>query len=195
MPIKLNVGGHVYWTTKDTLTGRSTSMLSAMVVHSNPAQLVDGAYFIDRDPEIFRWLLLYLRGSNVLPRKDSPELWLIKEEAEYFAMDGLSARIHHILCPSFKKTDNVMIRSLKFTILDVQTKGYLVTRQGQNFKIDSSETVEPTTLEVGDIVMAWYQAINRRKKGIVTMVEKKICAIQFDQEETSITCPRSGIRF
>lgn len=195
MPIKLNVGGHIYWTTKDTLTGRSSSMLSVMVAHSNPALLIDGAYFIDRDPEIFRWLLLYLRGSNVLPRKDSPELWLLKEEAEYFAMDGLTSRIQHILCPSFKKNDNVMVRGVKFTILDVQTKGYLVTRQGQNFKIDASENVEPSSLQVGDVVMAWYQPANKRKKGILTTVDKKECAIQFDHEDTSISCPISGIRF
>lgn len=193
--IKLNVGGHIYVTTKDTLTGRDPgSMLSIMMNHPNPAQMIDGAYFIDRDPEIFRWILLYFRGSNILPQKDSPELWLLKEEAEYFAVDGLAIRIQHILCPSFKKNDNVMVRSTKFTILDVQKDGYRVTRAGQQFKLDASENVEPTTLQAGDIVMVWRPG-SKRKRGLCMSLVNKECTIQFDGESTSVSCPISGIRF
>ena len=193
--IKLNVGGHIYVTTKDTLTCRDPgSMLAVMMNHQNPAQMIDGAYFIDRDPEIFRWLMLYFRGSNILPKRDSPELWLLKEEAEYFAVDGLATRIQHILCPSFKKNDNIMVRSTKFTILDVQKDGYRATRGGQQFKIDASENVEPTTIQVGDIVMVWRSG-SKRRKGLLMSVVNKECTIQFDGDSTCVSCPISGIRF
>ena len=193
--IKLNVGGRIYVTSKDTLTGRApNSMLAVMINHQNPAQMIDGAYFIDRDPEIFRWLMLYFRGSNILPKRDSPELWLLKEEAEYFAVDGLSTRIQHILCPSFKKNDNIVVRSTTFTILEVQKDGYRATRGGQQFKIDASENVEPTTIQVGDIVMVWRSG-SKRRKGLLMSVVNKECTIQFDGDSTCVSCPISGIRF
>ena len=69
MIIKLNVGGRVFLTSEETLTG-TYSMLSVLVQHPNPAQQIDGHYFIDRDPDTFRWILNYLRGSTVLPPRD-----------------------------------------------------------------------------------------------------------------------------
>ena len=119
MVVKLNVGGTIYWTTQDTLAGRGDCMLTAMLAHPNPAKIIDGAYFIDRDPIIFRWLLNYLRGSNVLPSKNSPELLLLREEADFFAVIGLSTLIQHILCPSFKKEDHILVRGNKFTIISI----------------------------------------------------------------------------
>ena len=54
--IKLNVGGKIYKTTLDTLRKDPDSMLCAMF--SGRFQLKadedDGAYFIDRDAELFR---------------------------------------------------------------------------------------------------------------------------------------------
>ena len=54
--IKLNVGGKIYKTTLDTLRKDPDSMLSAMFSgrHELKPDEEDGAYFIDRDAELFR---------------------------------------------------------------------------------------------------------------------------------------------
>ena len=54
--IKLNVGGTIFITSPETISSEH-SMLAAMIQHENPAKMIDGAYFIDRDPEVFRWIL------------------------------------------------------------------------------------------------------------------------------------------
>ena len=60
--IKLNVGGKIYKTTLDTLRKDPDSMLCAMFSgrFELKADEDDGAYFIDRDAEIFRYVSLYI---------------------------------------------------------------------------------------------------------------------------------------
>ena len=54
--VKLNVGGKIYKTTLATLCKDPYSMLSAMFSgrHELKKDEEDGAYFIDRDGELFR---------------------------------------------------------------------------------------------------------------------------------------------
>ena len=61
--IKLNVGGKIYKTTLDTLRKDPDSMLCAMFSgrFELKADEDDGAYFIDRDGELFRYVLKSLR--------------------------------------------------------------------------------------------------------------------------------------
>lgn len=193
--VKLNVGGHVFLTTKSTLIDSGTNMLSAMIQHSNPAQLIDGHYFIDRDPGTFRWILSYLRGSKVLPPKDSNEIALLREEAEYFALDELLIRIQHMVCPSFSKGDLVLVRSNKFTIIDVSETGYKVTRLGKLFTINSSENVEKCTIEIGDVVMAYHKHKHKRIPGVCMSIDGKKYVIQFQGDQGQEVCLQSGIRF
>jgi len=195
MIVKLNVGGRVFLTSKSTLADSGINMLSAMIQHSNPAQLVDGHYFIDRDPETFRWILSYLRGSKVLPPKESNEMALLKEEAEYFALDELMNRIQHVIYPIFSKGDPVLIRGNKFTIIDVCESGYKVTRLGKRFQINSSENVERCKIEIGDVVMAYHKVNHKRIPGVCMGINGKRYVIQFQGEEGQEDCLQSGIRF
>ena len=194
MIIKLNVGGRVFLTTEETLSG-TTSMLSVLVQHQNPAQQIDGHYFIDRDPDTFRWILNYLRGSMVLPPKESYEILLVKEEAEYFALDQLAARIQHMWCPSFAKGDNVTVRGSKFTILSTLELGYKVTRLGKCFQVNASENVEKTTVEIGDVVMAYHKPSRKRLPGICMATEGKNHVIQFNGDFGQEDVQDSGVRF
>jgi len=195
MIVKLNIGGRVFLTTQSTLTDSGNNMLSALIQHSNPAQLIDGHYFIDRDPETFRWILSYLRGSKVLPHKDSNEMALLREEAEYFALDELINRIQHVIYPIFSKGELVLIRGNKFTIIDVCESGYKVTRLGKRFQINSSENVERCIIEMGDMVMAYHKAKHRRIPGVCMGIDGKKYVIQFQGEEGQQECLQSGIRF
>ncbi len=195
MLIKLNIGGTVFWTTQETLTSQGPHMLSAMIQHRNPARMVDDAYFIDRDPNAFRWILNYLRGSKVLPPKESSEMNLLREEAQYYAIDNLLLRIQHMLCPSFSKSDHVLVRGSKFTIVEVEETSYLVTRTGKKFRIDASENIEPTSVEVGDVVMAWHKPSHKRLNGICMALQNRVCTIQFNGQTGQEDCPVSGVRF
>ena len=192
MIIKLNVGGRVFLTSKETL---SEGMLSVLVKHDNPARQIDGHYFIDRDPDTFRWILNYLRGSRVLPPKNSCEILLIKEEAEYFALDQLTARIQHMSCPSFSTTDHVSVRGSKFTVLSPIDAGYKVTRLGKCFQVKASENMEKTFVEIGDVVMAYHKPSRKRLPGICMAIEGKNCVIQFNGGLGQETVKDSGVRF
>ena len=194
MIVKLNVGGSLFLTNRETLVDSGVNMLSAMIRHENPAQQVDGYYFIDRDPHIFRWILNYLRGSKVLPRSGSTEISLLREEAEFFALDGLVTQIQHILCPSFTKGDNVVVRGHKYTIMSVEENGYKMTRLGKIYPIPASENVEQTQLEIGDVVMAYHVPSNKRQPGTCMAIRGKNCTIKFDQFG-QFDCKDSGVRF
>jgi hypothetical protein len=198
MIIKLNVGGQLFITSKETITNKD-SMLSVMVEHANPAQLVDGALFIDRDPEIFRWILNHLRGSEVLPRKNSPELFQLCEEASYFAIDGLALKIKHLMSPTFSSGEHVTVqkgdRHTKFTIVEIEEAGYLVTRGGNKFRINASENITKTSIEQGDVVMAYHVSYHRHMPGLVITVSGRESQIQFNEEELQTSCKITGVRF
>ncbi len=195
MLVKLNIGGCIFWTSDETLTSRGSNMLSVMIRHDNPAQLIDGAYFIDRDPKIFRWVLNYLRGSNVLPPEDSPEFVMIKEEAEYFSIDPLLFKIKHILCPSFNKGDNVTARGRKLTIVSVEETGYYATIGGINVKIEASDQVESTTIDLGDKVMAYHKPSQKRRPGTCVAKQRRTYTILFDGDLGQEDCNVDGVRF
>ena len=67
--IKLNVGGKIYKTTLDTLRKDPDSMLCAMFSgrFKLKADEDDGAYFIDRDAELFRYVSLYITPISSKP--------------------------------------------------------------------------------------------------------------------------------
>ena len=69
--IKLNVGGKIYKTTLDTLRKDPDSMLCAMFSgrFDLKADEDDGAYFIDRDAELFRYVSLH-RSLTPISRDD-----------------------------------------------------------------------------------------------------------------------------
>ena len=75
--VKLNVGGHYFTTSVQTLNKDSGSMLHAMFsgrFDTKPSE--DGSYFIDRDGTHFRYILNYLRTGQLLLPDDK----LIKNE-------------------------------------------------------------------------------------------------------------------
>ena len=65
--IKLNVGGHHFTTSLQTLTKDPKSMLATMFsgkFEMKPSE--DGAFFIDRDGTYFRFILNYLRNGELI---------------------------------------------------------------------------------------------------------------------------------
>jgi len=86
--IKLNVGGDKFVTTKDTLTKIHGSMLATMFSGRYGVSMEEGHVFIDRDGELFRYILEYLReGSHWVPPDEDRLTQRLKKEFVFYGMD------------------------------------------------------------------------------------------------------------
>jgi hypothetical protein len=113
-PIKLNIGGKIFMTSKSTLL-KEESMLAAMFSGRHELQKGDdGAYFIDRDPKHFRKILNFLRdGEFALNDDDGVERKELIREAEYYSLiallDYLSPSLIKLEFDPVRKGENVTI--------------------------------------------------------------------------------------
>ena len=88
--INLNVGGHVFKTSVQTLTKDPNSMLAAMFsgkFDMKPSE--DGSFFIDRDGTHFRFILNYLRTGKLILPEGATFLKELEEEAEFYQIQGI----------------------------------------------------------------------------------------------------------
>jgi hypothetical protein len=106
--IKLDVGGQIFATSVSTLTSEKGSFFEAMFSGRwEPKPEDDGCYFIDRAPTVFGHILNYLRGQ--LPTLDmlsTKELQLLKEDAEFYQLPGLSDYLNCQSAPRFVSGPN-----------------------------------------------------------------------------------------
>ena len=91
--IYLNVGGTKYTTTRNTLTKYPQSLLGRMFDKECPFKLTfdkENNVFLDRDGEMFKYILRYLRDNRLPPSK---KMSYFETEAEYFCLpiDKMSA--------------------------------------------------------------------------------------------------------
>lgn len=86
--IDLNVGGVIFETSRLTLVQQPGSFLEALLSGRHQvARDRHGRIFIDRDPELFRILLQFLRNPSVPPcPRDSAESAAICNEAFYYSL-------------------------------------------------------------------------------------------------------------
>uniref|UniRef100_A0A5F8GLU4 Potassium channel tetramerization domain containing 15 n=1 Tax=Monodelphis domestica TaxID=13616 RepID=A0A5F8GLU4_MONDO len=75
-PVHIDVGGHMYTSSLATLTKYPDSSLKQH-------------YFIDRDGEIFRYVLSFLRTSKLLLPDDFKDFSLLYEEARYYQLQPM----------------------------------------------------------------------------------------------------------
>ena len=88
--VSLNVGGTQFSTNMQTLMKCPDSMLAMMCNTDVPvAKDSNGAYFIDRDPEMFRFILAYLRSGYLRKLPQNYNLDDLAVEADYFGLTDL----------------------------------------------------------------------------------------------------------
>ena len=93
--VELNVGGHYYTTTLSTLLFESNSLLTIMFSGNiRVAKDSRGRYFIDRDGQLFRFILDYLRNDGLTLPKNFEETDRLLVEADYFRLTGLRKLLH-----------------------------------------------------------------------------------------------------
>ena len=90
--VVLNVGGVKYTTTIQTLLGFESMLKARFSGNYSMEPQNDGSYFFDRDGDLFKYILQYMRTGGLL----LPETWTrtdllrLYQEATYFSMSSLS---------------------------------------------------------------------------------------------------------
>lgn len=90
-PVHIDVGGHMYTSSLATLTKYPDSRISRLFNGTEPIVLdsLKQHYFIDRDGEIFRYILSFLRTSKLLLPEDFKDFNLLYEEAKYYQLQPM----------------------------------------------------------------------------------------------------------
>lgn len=96
--MRLNVGGKSFTTSLATLRSVPDSLLGRMFEEDSrfgtPLKDESGAVFLDRDPDVFKWLLDCLRrGGRFVATPGPLMLTLLKDELDYFGLHGLLKQI------------------------------------------------------------------------------------------------------
>jgi hypothetical protein len=87
--LKLNVGGMCFDVSRTTLTSQKDSMLEAMFSGRHNADKDDsGRYFIDRDGDMFKYVLCFLRAPHAFTLEgiSHRDTLRVREEFEYFQL-------------------------------------------------------------------------------------------------------------
>jgi len=83
--VEINVGGQVFSTYLNTLTKIPESILAAMFSGRFPLNKdSNGRIFIDRDPKIFRYILMYLRSGELVYPTNVSEKKLFRNDLSFF---------------------------------------------------------------------------------------------------------------
>ncbi|XP_029447028.1 BTB/POZ domain-containing protein KCTD1 isoform X2 [Rhinatrema bivittatum] len=90
-PVHIDVGGHMYTSSLATLTKYHDSRIGRLFDGTEPIVLdsLKQHYFIDRDGQMFRYILNFLRTSKLLIPDDFKDYSLLYEEAKYFQLQPL----------------------------------------------------------------------------------------------------------
>lgn len=130
--VKLNVGGVVYLTTRATLSKYPHSMIGAMF-NGSMSTAVDenGCHFIDRDGELFKYILNFLRSSRLSLPKDFKDLDQLGDEADFYQIAPLIDAIEKLKFPVVEKK---VVRMRYLEVIEVRT-GNLATMPTMNSRI------------------------------------------------------------
>ncbi|XP_043921368.1 BTB/POZ domain-containing protein KCTD1 isoform X1 [Protopterus annectens] len=94
-PVHIDVGGHMYTSSLATLTKYPDSRIGRLFDGTEPIVLdsLKQHYFIDRDGQMFRYILNFLRTSRLLIPDDFKDCSLLYEEAKYFQLQPMLAEL------------------------------------------------------------------------------------------------------
>nr|XP_004561624.2 uncharacterized protein LOC101468115 isoform X1 [Maylandia zebra] len=94
-PVHIDVGGHMYTSSLPTLTRYPESRIGRLFDGTEPIVLdsLKQHYFIDRDGDMFRYILNFLRTSKLLLPDDFKEYSLLYEEATFFQLAPLKTEL------------------------------------------------------------------------------------------------------
>ncbi|VDN38147.1 unnamed protein product [Gongylonema pulchrum] len=97
--IRLNVGGSLFSTTRQTLLREENSIFTQMLclefkgLENSILVLPDGTFFIDRDGFLFAYVLEYLRLGKLILPDNFHNLTRLREEARFYRLESLEEQI------------------------------------------------------------------------------------------------------
>lgn len=119
--ICINVGGTRFETTRETLKREPESVLAKIFdpdTSESPLLIKDGSLFLDRNPDVFKVILDYLRLGELCASVVHNEalIWSLKKEAEFLKLPELNEMLEKI---SFIKIEvnGTMYKELKATVI------------------------------------------------------------------------------
>ena len=157
--INLNVGGVKYMTTIQTLIGYDSILKVRFSGKYAIKSQEDGSYFIDRDGELFRFILEYFRtGQLMLPSGwEDSDIWRFYLEVKYFMVKSL---FDTVLCKMFKseliikQRNKQLIFSKIAEIMEPQRFHLeMVKDMGLLYKYDLSQTKIDKNSKLNEIQM------------------------------------------
>jgi hypothetical protein len=89
----LNIGGVLFFTSRETLGQKNTFF--SKLIEQYPIDSMEPP-FVDRDPQHFRYILNWLRGSVILP-EDSKVLQELCAEADFYCMADMVREIYRVM--------------------------------------------------------------------------------------------------
>lgn len=108
-PIPLNVGGEIIQTDRTTLTSIPSSLLAAIFSGRHESTrgkflpifwylFQDGKqnFFFDRDPDVFKYLLQYLRTGKLVSTLEQGLSEMIRDEFNYFCVPFPTSSLHSL---------------------------------------------------------------------------------------------------
>ena len=90
---KINVGGQIFTTTKQTLSPICIALGLDLPGFVKPMTDGDGNIFIDRDGEMFGYILNFCRHQKLILPEDFSKFELLEKEAEYYELHTLVSEI------------------------------------------------------------------------------------------------------
>jgi BTB/POZ domain len=101
--VRLNVGGIMHITTKQTLLHPGSFFEMMFSQNMKPGTEVDGALFLDRDGQLFSYVLGYLRNPDLwCPPSDSNIIGRLISEADYYCLSGMLAILTDLIPEQFE---------------------------------------------------------------------------------------------
>ena len=103
-PVRLSIGGKLFVTSISTLLKHQGSVFDKMFGSQRhfsdyAKDSSDGAYFIDRDPTLFKLVLDYMRDDHFDVPKDVDEAIKLGREFDYYGFSEAILHISHLIGP------------------------------------------------------------------------------------------------
>ncbi|XP_059819910.1 BTB/POZ domain-containing protein KCTD21-like [Hypanus sabinus] len=167
-PVTLNVGGSLYTTSLTTLTRYPDSMLGLMFGGTLPIKKdLQGNCFIDRDGNMFRYILNFLRTSQLDLPYDFQELDLLNREADFFQIQPLLEALQKVMVKPTKVRVN--------TILNIIYDSHLHNIGSFTGKIISAQVFSTSCDLLKLLNSKFYHRVNGESVAINSKEENQKC--------------------